>query len=107
VVVRALALCEGDAILLEHLPDELQGDATELPRPDARRPAAPPSQAHHPPDDNDNPEKRQMIEALEKCLWNQSKAATLIGMPRRTFLTKMARYGIPRHRDVLSDPQAD
>lgn len=113
VMVRALALCEGDAILLEHLPDELQGDGTAAHETRAPRPVPPPSghaSSHastHAPSPDDSPEKRQMVEALEKCLWNQSKAATLIGMPRRTFIAKMARYGIPRHRDVVTDPQSD
>lgn len=39
-------------------------------------------------------EARRMREALEACDGNQSRAAELIRMPRRTFLTKMARYGI-------------
>jgi DNA-binding protein Fis len=39
-----------------------------------------------------------MLEALEKTLWNQSKAAELIGMPRRTFVKRLAQYDLPRPR---------
>jgi two-component system, NtrC family, response regulator AtoC len=41
-------------------------------------------------------EKRRMQEALAGCGGNQSRAAELIGMPRRTFVTKLARYGLGR-----------
>jgi DNA-binding NtrC family response regulator len=43
-------------------------------------------------------ERDRMLEALEKTLWNQSKAAELIGMPRRTFVKRLAQYDLPRPR---------
>jgi DNA-binding NtrC family response regulator/pSer/pThr/pTyr-binding forkhead associated (FHA) protein len=39
-------------------------------------------------------ETRRMREALEATGGNQLRAAELIGMPRRTFTKKMARYGL-------------
>jgi DNA-binding NtrC family response regulator len=41
-------------------------------------------------------ERRRMTEALEATDGNQSRAADLIGMPRRTFVTKATRYGLRR-----------
>jgi DNA-binding NtrC family response regulator len=39
-------------------------------------------------------ERRRMKEALAACHGNQSRAADLISMPRRTFVTKVGRYGL-------------
>lgn len=39
-------------------------------------------------------EKKRMTQALELCGWVQVHAARLLRVPRRTFLTKMKRYGI-------------
>jgi DNA-binding protein Fis len=36
-----------------------------------------------------------MREALEACAGNRSQAADLIAMSRRTFPTKLKRYGLP------------
>jgi two-component system response regulator AtoC len=39
-------------------------------------------------------ERRRMIEALARCAGVQNKAAALIQMPLRTFVTKLKRYAI-------------
>jgi DNA-binding NtrC family response regulator len=41
-------------------------------------------------------EKQRIVEALAACAGNQSRAAMLLGMPRRTFVAKLAMYAIPR-----------
>ena len=41
-------------------------------------------------------EKKQIIEALETCAGNQTRAAKMLGMTRRTFVTRLKRYNIPR-----------
>jgi transcriptional regulator with GAF, ATPase, and Fis domain len=43
-------------------------------------------------------ERRRIIEALNRCQWNQTRAAELLVMPRRTFVAKLAAYEIPRPR---------
>jgi DNA-binding NtrC family response regulator len=43
-------------------------------------------------------ERQRMIDALEKCAGNQTAAATMLGIPRRTFVAKLAAYNIPRPR---------
>ena len=37
-----------------------------------------------------------MLDALAACNGNQTRAAELLGMPRRTFVYKLESYGIPR-----------
>jgi two-component system response regulator AtoC len=90
VIERAVVLCEGDTILPEHLslepidaaPEEggSAASVTDLPR---LTPA-------------EDAERRRMIEVLEANVWNQSRAARALDMPRRTFVTKLDRYKIPR-----------
>lgn len=41
-----------------------------------------------------DPEKSAILKALETAHGNKSKAAELLGMPRRTFYRKLIRYGI-------------
>jgi DNA-binding NtrC family response regulator len=41
-------------------------------------------------------ERQRIVEALAACAGNQSRAAMLLGMPRRTFVAKLAMYAIPR-----------
>jgi DNA-binding NtrC family response regulator len=48
-------------------------------------------------------ERRRLIEALDACDQNQTRAAEMLKMPRRTFVAKMAALGIdgPRRRRSL------
>jgi two-component system, NtrC family, response regulator AtoC len=43
-------------------------------------------------------ERQRILEALEKCAGNQSRAAQLLGMPRRTLVKRLDAYGIARPR---------
>ena len=43
-------------------------------------------------------ERQRIVDALERSNGNQSRAAELLGMPRRTFVDKLRRYNIPRPR---------
>jgi DNA-binding NtrC family response regulator len=43
-------------------------------------------------------ERQRIIDALERCAGNQTQAAAMLGMPRRTFVSKLTAYGIPRPR---------
>ncbi|MDP8247370.1 MAG: sigma-54 dependent transcriptional regulator [Candidatus Tritonobacter lacicola] len=43
-------------------------------------------------------EKRLILEALEKCDWNQSRASELLGVTRKVLRTRIARYNLSRPR---------
>ncbi|HTJ41953.1 MAG TPA: sigma 54-interacting transcriptional regulator [Kofleriaceae bacterium] len=41
-------------------------------------------------------ERARIIAALEQCAGNQTRAAELLGMPRRTLVKRLGQYAIPR-----------
>jgi len=43
-------------------------------------------------------ERERIVDALAKCGGNQTRAAELLGMPRRTFVKRLASLGIQRPR---------
>ena len=116
VIERAVVLSGGDTLLPEHL---LLDAAAAPPPVEARpvtppveaRPAAAPAEATAPAgavpsaegagglrSELDAIERRRIVDALEQCAGNQTQAAALLGMPRRTFVARLSAYGIPRPR---------
>jgi DNA-binding NtrC family response regulator len=43
-------------------------------------------------------ERQRIVEALAACGGNQTEAAALLGMSRRTLISRIAEYGLPRPR---------
>ena len=39
-------------------------------------------------------EERRIVEMLEECQWNRSKAAKKLGIPRRTFYRRLKKMGL-------------
>jgi two-component system response regulator AtoC len=95
---RALVLCE-DELLPAHLPlEKMTHDSRRFVvgvssspdlLPDANEPIL--TQARR-------DERQRMIDALAEWGGNQTRAAESMGMPRRTFVSKLDRYGFARPR---------
>jgi two-component system, NtrC family, response regulator AtoC len=86
VIERAVVLCDGDAIGLEHLPVERMRDldvSTEsidiLSIPEAER-------------------RDRIVRALDSFAGNQTRTASFLGISRKTLLTLLDRYGVARPR---------
>jgi DNA-binding NtrC family response regulator len=92
VMERAILLCDGGEITPEHLPLEkmLIAEPERGPAPTADLPADKDGQA--------SPERQRIIEALKLCAGNQTRAANMLRMSRRTLCAKLALYNIPRPR---------
>jgi transcriptional regulator with PAS, ATPase and Fis domain len=93
---RAVLLCDSAEIDVSHLPEEkLKGLVSSS---GSRPPAS--SLAVRSLNAEERIERARMIAALDRNGWNQSRAAEELGMPRRTFITRLARYDIPRPNRV-------
>jgi DNA-binding NtrC family response regulator len=99
---RAAVLCTGVAVEVGHLPPEC---AVEDPSPAGLAPAAPGAPPTAPPTAPMHEERRRMgrafereqiVAALESCSNNQSAAARMLGISRRTLVARLADYKIPR-----------
>ncbi len=126
IVERAVLLSSGPVIGTEHLPMEKMSrptaptpaNGTPSPMLDAYRLAAAtprqvdvgridvPSAGRAVRGAGNPVERERIISALNACAGNQSRAAKLLGIPRRTFLTKLDAYNIPRPKKS-SDGDAD
>jgi two-component system response regulator AtoC len=121
IAERAVLLCEGDVIQLHHLPADKM--APDLPNrtgasvPATMRPPPPPSvpmtetralptvpfDPDGPAEHNSDPERMRIVDALHKCHGNQTKAAELLGISRRTLVSRLTEYELPRPRKTGSD----
>src|SRR5260221_4513623 len=86
----AAASAEGATLERWHLPLPLRGDARE-----EKREAPPDAPAFRPiAEEVADLERRRISEALAAAGQNRTRAAALIGMPLRTFITKLKHYGL-------------
>ncbi|HUS65636.1 MAG TPA: sigma 54-interacting transcriptional regulator [Kofleriaceae bacterium] len=105
VVERAVLLSDGNPITPEHLPLEKMRGSLASPRPVTVPPpvavtpasgsaaAAPASTA--PPGES---EKDRILRVLAECAGNQSAAARILGIGRRTLINRLDEYGVTRPR---------
>ncbi len=88
VMDRAIALSRGEVITPEHLPLGLR----EGSRPHAR------SGVENLKTDIQQLERDRILATLEACHGNQSEAARVLGIARRTLITRLEQYGTARPR---------
>jgi two-component system response regulator AtoC len=113
---RAVLLCAGEVIALEHLPTEkmsrsamrpsrpfeaeaLTGRVAAVERGTPESSPQSPLRVLSPDDDPSAEEERQkIIVALDRCAGNQTQAAKLLGLSRRTLVSRLGEHAIPRPR---------
>jgi two-component system, NtrC family, response regulator AtoC len=90
VMERAVVLAEDGRITEDVLPvDTYVGPAP------GRAPAAPPPPRAEASGDD---ERQRILDALERCAGNQTRAAERLGISRRTLVSRLAEYDLPRPR---------
>jgi two-component system response regulator AtoC len=85
VIDRAVVFCDGPTILPRHLQLQTRRVPQLVPFPGGPAPAA-----------NDGAERTRIVEALDACGRNQTRAARLLGISRRTLITRLDFYKLPR-----------
>jgi two-component system response regulator AtoC len=112
VIERAVVLCSGETLLPEHLlldagAAQMKAAAVTADAPAVvaegragREPSAP--DAGDLRSELNDIERRRIVDALEQCAGNQTQAAALLKMPRRTFVARLTAYGIARPRKKKS-----
>ena len=100
VMERAVLLCSGPVMDRDHLPlDKLLPSSTHnngsvsgsAPHIDSKEISV---------NGAARSERERMVQALAACAGNQSRAARMLGIPRRTFVSKLDAYQIPRPKKV-------
>jgi DNA-binding NtrC family response regulator len=102
-IERAVLLAGPAVLSTEHLAPEILG-APAAAAPSIAAPAAPTAgvdRAGGPRalrSELDALERQRIVEALEECSGNQTRAARLLGISRHALLARLEAYGIPRPR---------
>jgi len=87
-IERMLVLRQGNTVGIADLPPALR-----------KKDAEPPSSILRLPEDGyplEQLEKEAVLQALERCSGNQSKAARFLSIPRHTLIYRLEKYGIGR-----------
>jgi two-component system response regulator AtoC len=103
VMERALLLCDGPEILVEHL--SLETMAANSINFASSAPAVFPGGAPVPPSTFAGPdeERDRILRVMAEHGGNQSRAAKALGIARSTLISRLESYGVPRPRKALED----
>lgn len=96
--IRELKNVMERALLLGGAGGEVQGEHLILSQPKASTPPPAPSPPGKVRDEMDALERTRILDALAQCAGNQTQAARLLGMSRRTLLYRLDAYGVARPR---------
>jgi transcriptional regulator with PAS, ATPase and Fis domain len=91
VLERAVLLCDGAELCTSHLPNKLTSapDTSLAQEPDPRARLL---------SEIEDLERERVVAALASCGGNQTQAAELLGISRRTLVTRLSLYELPRPR---------
>ena len=95
VVERIVVLARGDEVGLTDLPDPLRRDRAREALEIELRPNG---------ISLESVEKELILKALDKCQWNQTRAARYLDISRKTLLYRIERHGIRRPEDLPPGP---
>jgi DNA-binding NtrC family response regulator len=103
VIERAAVLCDGDEIVPDDLPAHITGAAPASAGPsllDETDAGVHPTLREREPEPEDPRavERRRILDALDQCAGNQTRAAKVLGMSLRTLVNRLAEHDIPRPR---------
>ena len=99
VIERAVVLAERETVELVDLPSEIQKSAAAsgiVERVGLRRDSSRDDSLLVTAWSDDDPEseRKQLVDALQACGGNKTKAAKRLGLPRSTYFSKLKKYGI-------------
>ena len=95
---RAAALARGSQILPEHLPERLGRIHASIAPTVTAAPTANGDELTRLRDQISEVDRLRIVDALERCSGNQTRAARELGISRRTLVNRMQAYDLPRPR---------